>query len=526
MQSEATTSSGKSTAGNETARAVLDLASPYTPGKAEKLLRSAANNLQRSLAKARSLQGVMAKSDLLKNTTTGDARQRQIEKIQRSTADEISRINDAGPENRDRLVLKNIIHPTLKRSCEANLGLGMTTQELKQALQVARFDPDFRDASEASKEHRERLEKPFLKMLSSGAAKSRQNDWTFRIGEEMEMAQKDGRYPFMVTLTYDRTMFPHKDENGDIIYESASDMWRQGREVQYFLDAVAREVCKEMGHPAFNRKDALHPRSYYLQKFAMQEHGHLGLNDHVHLVMWLREIPSSWKQCPNRFVVDPAMRKYRRCKPIESFWKWGFSQADYFRHINDIWSRKHNFATPIGLKMRPACEAGGYFIKYISKEDKQWPHRVRATRGLGMARIDAYIRRLRISEAQALTWRPQDYETFFEISKIHCVPMGLVKARAKQQVFYLQMMQGSIDPGIETTRRESVYLKMIAAVRDGDRPDRKSPKWRYNWISRFLRPPPEYCPERQRQAFERLAIYFPPKEKPISPPVSVPGMSI
>ena len=528
MQSEATISSGKNTAG-ENARSEFDLASPYQPGKAESALRAKSARLQKDLAKARSIQGAIAKSDLLKNSNLGDVRHKRIEDLRAETNEAIARINSNPPTDPDHLVRLNIIHPTLKRSCDADLDLGMTTKEIKDALQVDRFNPDFGITCEETKQWREDLERPFFDMLDNAAAQRRKNDWIFRIGEEMEQSVKDGRYPFMITLTYARTNFPHCDpKTGKVIYESASDMWKKGREVQYYLDAIAREVCKEMEHPAFNRDDALHPRSYYLQKFAMQEHGQHETNDHIHMVVWLREIPSEWKQCPNRYIYDAAMRTHRRCLPLESFWKWGFCDAQYFRHINDIWS-KLGFVVPLDKKtgktipIRPAHQAGGYFVKYLSKERKKWPHRAKVTRGLGMARIDSYIRRLNLREAQALTWRPPRYKEYHEISKLHCVPMGLIRYRAKLQVFYLQMMQGSIDPDQESTRRESVFSKMLSAVREGDKPFREDQPERYNWLSKFIRPPPDYSHERQLEAYTKFGEYFPPKPETAGERVSIPG---
>jgi len=360
-------------------------------------------------------------------------------------------------------------------------------------------------------------------MLESGSDKARKANWQWRIGEEAEQKQKEGFYPYMGTLTYDRTLFPYYGDNPDFskgpikpLYQSARDMWQQGRELQYYFDDIARTVCKELGHPAFNRKDALHPRSYYLVKFAIQEHGSKGTNDHMHYIMWLRAVPASWKSCPNHGIRNPEHRTRRMCKPLNSYWKFGFSQVDYFRSVGDIWSAKYGFVTPVDkkgkpMKIRPPREAGGYFLKYLSKEKKEFSHRPKATRGIGLGRLNAYIERLDLKTAEALSWRPADYEKYFYLQLKTTVPIPFIRAKAKEQVFYLKYMLGQIDPVKEVQPAPPIYARMIKSVHAGESPHRGGSGEKYNWFSQFIDQPENYYHVAQVIAMNDLARYFPPR---------------
>ena len=81
---------------------------------------------------------------------------------------------------------------------------------------------------------------------------------------------------------------------------------------------------------------------------------------------------------------------------MRTFWKWSspdLSPALYFRTIGDIWEKAYNFVLPLKdgrpMKISIPRVAGHYITKYLSKEHKEWHHRMKATRNLGMKTLKA-----------------------------------------------------------------------------------------------------------------------------------------
>ena len=160
------------------------------------------------------------------------------------------------------------------------------------------------------------------------------------------------------------------------------------------------------------------------------------------------------------------------------------------------------------MKIRNVEEAGGYFVKYLQKDEKEWNHKVKSTRNLGLTELKNYLQRLTIEEAMALSWRPPKYEKFIKLQRLVKAPISLIRKQVKDQLFYLRFLQGEINPAEELFTKQSVYLQMLDSIRDGERPDRMSAVQRYDWVTEFIKLPKEYNHEDQVEAFTRMGKWF------------------
>lgn len=178
-------------------------------------------------------------------------------------------------------------------------------------------------------------EKKFVESLVEKAHISRRLEWQWRVSQEHEEKQQLGWYPFFITLTVDPKI------------ADPEQIWREGKELRLFIRSLCKEVTDVLGHPEARKKTKrfdYRPESDYITYMGVVEHGKSREHHHGHFMVWMRDIPDSWKQCPNRGLVNPRNRTRNNCKPITTHWKWsadGLSKANYFRSIGDIWSSKH-----------------------------------------------------------------------------------------------------------------------------------------------------------------------------------------
>jgi hypothetical protein len=356
-------------------------------------------------------------------------------------------------------------------------------------------------------------EQDFNKFLKEKAAKARKATWQWRITQEMEEKQALGWHPFFITLTLD----PNKVEKH---YESTEEFWRQGKEWRLYLRSIAEMSAALEGHPPPRKKTKefdYRPESDYVTYVGVIEHGKSREHHHMHVLMWIKNIPDRWKQDPNRYIRKPENRTVKECKELRGFWKWsrsGLSPANYFRSKGDIWQSYH-FGFPIDEKTGKVANVGGsaqsaaYLTKYIQKDHKQWKHRVKATRNLGMKKLKQTISQLSVEETQALTWRPENSNQLHSLSLIHSVPLALIRRESKQKNFQLQLEHGLLDFQSLMISNGNSYQKMLRSVRHGHRPDRMPSQDFYNWVCRHLPDQKGFCEKKMIKAHKKLKYEFP-----------------
>lgn len=353
-------------------------------------------------------------------------------------------------------------------------------------------------------------EKKFLKSMAHKADICNKANWSWRIAQEAEEKNKLNWYPFFITLTVD----PLKADPEEI--------WRDPKYFRNYIRKLCNVVCKELGHNPIQ-----HPpyrkESDYLTYAGVIEHGKSRLHHHCHIVVWLRDIPSAWKQCPNAGIRNPKNRNRNECIPMRELWDYsdGFlSPSLYFRSVNDVWKRRHNFALPLSakgpnkgkpMKISTPGVAGTYITKYMQKGHKEWNHRMRATRNLGMTRLRKTLEEIDLKVLEALTWRAPKSSLNHSLMQIHSVPLGLLRQEASRKTFVEKYKRRQLDLISLLQSNTGLFITMLKNVQAGLRPDRMRSSEFYDWVSQFSPVPREYCKERQIAAHTALGMIFPPR---------------
>ena len=351
----------------------------------------------------------------------------------------------------------------------------------------------------------------FQKMLAQAGRSQIKSNWIWRIGQECLDKSLEGWYGFFVTLTVDPAR----------VADSQA-MWQEGREFRKYIKRLARVASKACGMPR-----AIHDGascSDFVHHVGVIEHGKSRHHHHMHLLVWMRDIPDHWKVCPNRGILNPEHRTLDWCKPMSTYWPNalpGIGRAKFFRHEGDMWSRL-GFVLPYDPKKKRVVrihapeKAGLYIAKYMDKEDKVWTHRIKATRNLGMNRLKKVLARLHWRKVEALTWRPRTYRMSTIASTIHTVPPALLRLVSKQESFCRRWARKTLD--FQKLLRENCdsFSGMLTSVRNGDRPRKMRSKAFYEWVSQHLPVPDGYCEKRYQRACVSLGVEFPPcKSQPV-----------
>ena len=385
--------------------------------------------------------------------------------------------------------------PTLK---EIGLSPDQTLDEKKELLGIQKYLAP-----------RSREEELFLKDAANKALACRKADWTWRVAQEAEEKHKLGWHPFFVTLTVDRNK------------ADPEEIWRNPKYFRKYIRKLAKVVCKELKHKP-PHKHPYRPESDYVTYVGVVEHGKSRKHHHGHFLIWLRAIPSNWSVDPN-LGRRPERCTENECRPMSAMWKWrGYagdgtclSPALYFRSVDDIWEKSYNFVLPLRdgepMKVAVPAVAGSYIVKYLQKEHREWKHRMKATRNLGMKKIKEVIQNLDKTVVEALTWRPEKSSLALSLMKTHSAPLGLVRLLAKQQHFLNLYQERRLDLRMLLEQKCGIFMRMLRDVKRGARPERMHSHQYYDWVSKHLPVQREYSEVRLIAAHCLLIENFPPR---------------
>lgn len=402
----------------------------------------------------------------------------------------------------DNLARKNLIYP--KCFSDRGLTLGMPYQDRKELLGLY-------DHYQMSPE-----EKRFQQFLETEQRKMRKANWEFRIGSHAEYMRDKEWFGFFVTLTVCPTRCRREG------YQTSKDMWKHGKVFSRYIRRVADISAKACGHPSAISRGA--SAKDYVHYAGVIEHGKSGDHHHMHLILWMRGIPSEWKRCPNRNIVRQEHRTKQTCWGLSTQWPLslpGIGVASYFRHEGDQWS-KLGFATPMAkngqpMRINPAEKAGLYIAKYMEKEDKRWEHRIKATRGLGLDRLKQVLLKLHLSHLEALTHRIRNYSLNVSVQTTLSVPQGILRYVAKQIVFSIKWDLGLHNWESVLQENCDAYPRMLRSVKDGAEPHKMHSKAYYDWVTKHLPEPKGYCEHQIAEAYLQLIDHFPViNSKPIN----------
>lgn len=347
----------------------------------------------------------------------------------------------------------------------------------------------------------------FQDFLAVKAKKSIKANWIWRIGQECQEKAYQGWYGFFVTLTVDPSRIA-----------DSQTMWEEGREFRKYIRRLAKVSAKACGQPRAIHNGA--SASDYVHHVGVIEHGKSRQHHHMHLLVWMRNIPDSWKKCPNSGIRNPKHRIVDWCKPMTTYWPNslpGIGKAKYFRHECDMWSQ-HRFVLPYDPKKKAVIKihgpetAGLYIAKYMDKDDKVWTHRIKATRNLGLTRLRIVLMQMHWQKVEALSWRPESYHLSTLATTIHTVPNGLLRLIAKQEVFCRLWARKQLDWNEQLQKSCDAFSKMQQSVKNGARPKRMRTQEFYEWVTKHLPEQKGYCEQRYKRAIQSLGANFAPKK--------------
>jgi hypothetical protein len=327
--------------------------------------------------------------------------------------------------------------------------------------------------------------------LKEGAQRTRKDEWEFRIGAEAQELDRQGWYPFFLTLTVDPAWAAARGLTTQDVIQSG-DEWRR------FRQRLAEVVRKTLGLAQVQKGGP--PVSEYFRYACVTEHGKRN-HHHLHAIVWCRDVPPRWKVDPN---IRRRIKNARECLPLKALWPCAkVTTMMYWRCQNDLWTRKHGFIVPEGTKkLRSPFKSGTYLCKYLGKESKQWFHRMKATRGLGFRILDKMFLEMPLQQLMNLL-QPTPMNMRQQWSNITEVPLPLMRKRASYWAFSKAWRLGSesrfqIWDHVTDDSRQ-LFSEMQRSVLDGQRPWRM-PTWQvFGWLQSLL--PHEPC-ESSRLAYQ------------------------
>lgn len=337
--------------------------------------------------------------------------------------------------------------------------------------------------------------------FQSVSAEARSSSWAWRIGEENRYLLDLGWWPFFVTLTVD----PSLADARRIMEEGVE--WRRYR--QRVAEIVRLHLCLRQpskGGP---------PVADYFRYAAVVEHGGSREHHHIHALLWCRDVPSHWKLDPNVGRVFPSATDVLALK---SQWPWAsVTKAEAFRCLGDPWSEKAGWMVPVGSNgvtrsLYPPALAGFYLTKYLTKEDKEWFHRVKATRSLGQSSLRQYLKSIGPAECLRLSLRP--CKVYSEsLARKSAPPTSLVRSLARQEacsrMFSASSTRKLIYPLILPTRRGASWSKMRESVLDGQKPWQMALAEHSDWLWSVIDEADIHVSsEKVYQAWSRLGDHF------------------
>jgi len=405
----------------------------------------------------------------------------------------------ARSQSADFLAKKEFIYPP--QMTAVGLAPGMSLEQRKQVLNVPASDVALSPE-----------ELDFQAFLDTSSRNARRATWIWRVGQQAIEMNLQGWFGFFITLTVDPSRVADSQK-----------LWEENKEFRKYIRRLAKVSAAACG-----KSRAIHDgvsAQQFLKYVGVIEHGKSRHHHHMHLLIWFRGIPQSWKVDPNRGISDPRGRIHDWCRPLTTYWPHalpGIGRAKYFRHEGDVWSRL-GFSLPWDAKKQRTIriaspnKAGIYLGKYMDKDDKAWLHRVKATRGLGLTLLRRTIQEMAFQKVEALTWRPRSFDLNATIPTIHCVPSVLVRSIAKQEIFCRKWANGTLDYQTLLLPSTEVFSVMLKSVRGGAIPRRMCSKEFYDWVTAHLPVPNGYCEKRLYRALHELGVNFPAnKDVPVN----------
>lgn len=315
--------------------------------------------------------------------------------------------------------------------------------------------------------------------LATSQERKRANEWTFRFGEEAWHMAQLGWYGLFVTLTVD----PKAHDPYEIMQNA-----RYLRDWRYRMAEIVR---KTLGVRPPGRGGP--PRASYFRSALVIEHGKSRHHHHCHGLIWVRALPDEWLKDPNEGRPIPDEDEIRGFRHT-----WPYGEQKSFRalrHDGDPYT-KLGWQWPL-VNGRPldrfAPESVGCYLgKYLGKDHKQWNHRVKCTRNLGLTTLRQALEGLRLSTLWSATRRNMTLATRSGSLESR-LPTSLRRSEATRMLISRLLVsrigrQRMLIPWAMRPKDGS-YSAMQESVRRGARPWSMDGEQLWEWLTDVLPPP-------------------------------------
>jgi hypothetical protein len=255
-------------------------------------------------------------------------------------------------------------------------------------------------------------EQAICDQMSANAAKCRKSESRFRVCQEIMYRADQGWFMIFDTLTVAQGSYKK-------VFNVKSTAFKE------YIRAVKRKVAQDTYGSVRNAEG-----KEYHTYFAVVERGKLG-RWHIHVVHFCKKLKIS---DPNKRLVHPT---YREAKEFKPFWPYGISCPILIRYAGDAFT-KNGFKWPVKkqghsyvpIQMKNPIATGLYLSKYLDKAfgegRKEYPWRIRRTRGLGLKIIDQAMKRLDLEAVALIVIADPTKLTFGQMS----IPRRLIRVQA------------------------------------------------------------------------------------------------
>lgn len=255
-------------------------------------------------------------------------------------------------------------------------------------------------------------EQAICEQMSANAAKCRKSESRFRVCQEIMYRAEQGWFMIFDTLTVAQGAYRK-------VFNVKSVAFKE------YIRAVKRKVAQDTYGSVRNAEG-----KEYHTYFAVVERGKLG-RWHIHVVHFCKKLKIA---DPNKRLVNPT---YREAKEFKPFWPYGISCPILIRYAGDAFT-KNGFKWPVKklgqkyvpVQMKNPIATGLYLSKYLDKAfgegRKEYPWRIRRTRGLGLKIIQTAIKRLDLEAVALIVIADPTKLTFGQMS----IPRRLVRVEA------------------------------------------------------------------------------------------------
>lgn len=379
---------------------------------------------------------------------------------------------------------------------ESGFGSTLDTVEIIHSLDEIGCGPDSTYAARKAYwlgSERAKVRRPWERVsqeyMERGSSINRSMAWQWRCEEAARAALADGWYIMFGTYTVDPKI---TDSMG---LASRDDLWKKTPAWDRFVKRFKTETADACG---YGRKPAKWPPGYtFFQYFAVVEHGASREHPHVHALWFCKEIPEHWKTDPNEGLPE-SLRFETDIRPASALWPYGREKRTIGLLVGGSWFAE-NWDPPIDertgklYRIGTVAAVAAYVGKYMTKgETKQWNHRVKATKSLGLGRLISALER---TESKAmlmlLSKRPAEYKVALQLQSMTAVPLALVREKSKRELqrrlhFSRTPQARGLLRKIWAKKKSTFYFDFMNSVKDGQPPWKLSKEQRYNLFTLML----------------------------------------